>query len=183
MEYDLLGPLEVRSDGQTIAVGHGKQRALLAVLALNAGRVVSTERLIDELWGDEPPATATTALQVYVSRLRKSLGEGAIETRAPGYLVEGDVDARRFDELVSEARRSEPSRTAELLDEALGLGAGKHSPTASFPWRRPGSRSSASVLSSSGSKPTWPAAVRRSSSASWSRSSPSTRSASPSGRS
>jgi DNA-binding SARP family transcriptional activator len=125
VEYDLLGPLEVRSDGRTIAVGHGKQRALLAVLALNAGRVVSTERLIDELWGDEPPATATTALQVYVSRLRKSLGEGAIVTRAPGYLVEGDVDVRRFDELVSEARRSEPSRTAELLDEALGLWRGE----------------------------------------------------------
>jgi DNA-binding SARP family transcriptional activator len=125
VEYDLLGPLEVRSDGRTIAVGHGKQRALLAVLALNAGRVVSTERLIDELWGDEPPATATTALQVYVSRLRKSLGEGAIETRAPGYLVEGDVDVRRFDELVSEARRSQPSRTAELLDEALGLWRGE----------------------------------------------------------
>ena len=125
MEYDLLGPLEVRSDGRTIAVGHGKQRALLAVLALNAGRVVPAERLIDELWGDEPPATAATALQVYVSRLRKSLGEGAIETRAPGYLLQGDVDVRRFDELVSEARRSEPSRTAELLDEALGLWRGE----------------------------------------------------------
>jgi DNA-binding SARP family transcriptional activator len=121
VEYDLLGPLEVRNDGQPLAVGHGKQRALLAVLALNAGRVVPAERLIDELWGDEPPATAATALQVYISRLRKSLGEGAIETRAPGYLLEGDVDVRRFDELVAEARRSEPSRTAELLDEALGL--------------------------------------------------------------
>ena len=79
------------------------------------------ERLIDELWGDEPPATATTALQVYISRLRKTLGEGAIETREPGYLVEGDVDVRRFDELVSSARRSEPPRAAELLSEALGL--------------------------------------------------------------
>lgn len=121
MDYALLGPLEVRSDGRPIPVGRGKQRALLAVLALNAGRVVPAERLIDELWGDEPPATAATALQVYVSRLRKSLGEGAIETHAPGYLVEGDVDVRRFDELVSEARRSEPARTAELLNEALGL--------------------------------------------------------------
>jgi len=121
VEYALLGPLEVRSDGRTIAVGRGKQRALLAVLALNAGRVVPAVRLIDELWGDEPPATAATALQVYVSRLRKSLGEGAIETRDPGYLVEGDVDVRRFDGLVSEARRSEPRRAAELLGEALAL--------------------------------------------------------------
>jgi DNA-binding SARP family transcriptional activator len=121
VEYALLGPLEVRSDGRTIAVRRGKQRALLAVLALNAGRVVPTERLIDELWGEEPPATAATALQVYVSRLRKSLGEGAIETREPGYLVEGDVDVRRFAELVSEARQNEPRRAAELLKEALGL--------------------------------------------------------------
>ena len=94
MDYSLLGPTggaERRTDDR---VGRGKQRALLAVLALNAGRVVSAERLIDELWGEEPPATAATALQVYVSRLRKTLGEGAIETRAPGYLVEGDVDVR-----------------------------------------------------------------------------------------
>jgi DNA-binding SARP family transcriptional activator len=121
VDYALLGPLEVRSDGRTIAIGRGKQRALLAALALKAGHVVSADRLIDELWGDEPPATAATALQVYVSRLRKTLGEGAIETREPGYLVEGDVDVRRFEELVSEARRSEPPRAAELLNEALGL--------------------------------------------------------------
>lgn len=125
MQYGLLGPLEVRSNGRTIAIGRGKQRALLASLALNAGRVVPAERLIDDLWGDEPPATATTALQVYVSRLRKSLGEGAIETREPGYLVQGDVDVRRFDELVSEARRSEPPRAAELLTEALSLWRGE----------------------------------------------------------
>ena len=121
VDYALLGPLEVRSDGRTIVVGRGKQRALLAVLALNAGRVVSAERLIDELWGDEPPATAATAVQVYVSRLRKTLGDRAIETRDPGYLVEGDVDVRRFDELVSEAQRSDPPRAAELLREALAL--------------------------------------------------------------
>jgi DNA-binding SARP family transcriptional activator len=121
VEYALLGPLEVRSDGRTIAVGRGKQRALLAVLALNAGRVVPAERLIDELWGDEPPATAATALQVYVSRLRKSLGEGAIETREPGYLVEGQVDVSSFETLVSKARQSEPAQAAELLAEALGL--------------------------------------------------------------
>ncbi len=121
MEYALLGPLEVRIDGRTIVVGRGKQRALLAVLALNAGRVVSTDRLIDELWGEDPPATATTALQVYVSRLRKLLGEGVIQTRDPGYLVEGDVDVRQFDRLVSEARRSEPEDAAVLLSEALSL--------------------------------------------------------------
>ena len=73
LRVEVLGPIEVRSDGRTIEIGRGKQRALLAVLALNAGKVVSTGRLIDELWGDEPPATATTALQVYISKLRKTL--------------------------------------------------------------------------------------------------------------
>jgi DNA-binding SARP family transcriptional activator len=82
---------------------------------------VSAERLIDELWGDEPPATAATALQVYVSRLRKALGQEAIETRDPGYLLHGDVDVRRFDRLVSEARGSEPEHAAGLLSEALSL--------------------------------------------------------------
>src|SRR6185312_636748 len=112
-----LGPLEVRSDGRPIAIGRGKQRALLAALALNAGHVVSAERLIDDLWGDEPPATAATALQVYVSRLRKSLGEGAIETREPGYLVEGQVDVRSFETLVSKARQSELALEAARLEE------------------------------------------------------------------
>jgi DNA-binding SARP family transcriptional activator len=121
VEYSVLGPLEVRIDGRTIAIGRGKQRALLAILALNAGRVVSAERLIDELWGEEPPATAATALQVYISRLRKTLGERAIETRDPGYLLHGDVDVRQFDRLVSEARRSEPERAAALLADALSL--------------------------------------------------------------
>ena len=89
----MLGPIEVRSGNETIEVGRGKQRALLAVLALNAGRIVPAERLIDELWGEDPPATATTALQVYVSKLRKSLGENAIETRDPGYVMRGRARA------------------------------------------------------------------------------------------
>ena len=117
----MLGPIEVRSDGRTVEIGRGKQRALLAVLALNAGKVVSTDRLIDELWGDEPPATATTALQVYISKLRKTLGEGAIETRDPGYVLHGELDADRFEVLVSSARGAEPERAAEVLAEALSL--------------------------------------------------------------
>lgn len=117
----MLGPLEVRSGGRTVAVGRGKQRTLLALLALNSGRVVPVETLIDQLWGDEPPATASTALQVYVSKLRKSLGERAIETRPPGYLVEGDLDARRFEALVAKARGAEPERASALLREALAL--------------------------------------------------------------
>jgi DNA-binding SARP family transcriptional activator len=124
MEYSVLGPLEVRSDGETIPIGSAKQRAVLAVLALEAGRVVPVERLIDELWGDSPPATATTALQVYVSKLRKTLGDRAIETRSPGYLLRcapDELDLRRFERLTAEARNAEPERAAALLGEALAL--------------------------------------------------------------
>jgi DNA-binding SARP family transcriptional activator len=121
VDYRVLGPIEVRSGNETIEVGRGKQRALLAVLALNTGRVVPAERLIDELWGEDPPATATTALQVYVSKLRKSLGEKAIETRDPGYVMRGELDADQFQALVASARQAEPERAAELLREALSL--------------------------------------------------------------
>ena len=120
----MLGPLEVRSDGRTIPIGSGKQRAVLAVLALEAGRVVPVDRLIDELWGDTPPPTATTALHVYVSKLRKALGEGAIETRPPGYVLRcgpDELDLRRFERLTAEARGAEPERAAALLGEALSL--------------------------------------------------------------
>ena len=179
MDYALLGPLEVRSDGRPIAVGRGKQRALLAVLALNAGRVVPADRLIDELWGDTPPATAATALQVYVSRLRKSLGEGAIATREPGYLVEGDVDVRHFEELVSQAQRSEPPRAAELLGEALGLWRGAPLGDCELPLEaaRLEEQRVAGARAADRGRP-GDAAARPNSSASSSRSSPSTRCAS-----
>jgi DNA-binding SARP family transcriptional activator len=124
VDYAVLGPLEVREDGRAIPIGRGKQRTLLALLVLNAGRVVSAERLIDELWGDEPPATASTALQVYVSRLRKSLGGDAIATRDPGYAIDvaqDAVDVYRFEQLVREARAKEPERAVALLREALDL--------------------------------------------------------------
>ena len=75
MEYRVLGPLEVRDDDRSLPLAGAKQRALLALLVLNANHVVSRERLIDELWGEDPPETAVTSVQVYVSRLRKLLGE------------------------------------------------------------------------------------------------------------
>ncbi len=124
MEFAVLGPLEVRNGGRAVQIGHGKQRTLLALLVLNAGRVVSTERLIDELWGDDPPATAATALQVYVSKLRKALGGDVIVTRAPGYAIDvspGAVDLYRFEQLVREARVVDPESAVELLRDALAL--------------------------------------------------------------
>ena len=97
---------------------------MLALLLLHANDVVPRERLIDELWGGEPPDTARTALQVHVSQLRKLLGSDRIETRSPGYalrLEPGELDLERFQELVALARRLEPATAAGSLRQALNL--------------------------------------------------------------
>ena len=107
MEYRILGPLEVVGDGGPLRLGGAKQRALLALLLLDSGRVVSQERLIDELWDEEPPETARETLQVYVSRLRKLLPEGALVTGGAGYALQVEPDAfdlARFERLRAERR-------------------------------------------------------------------------------
>ncbi len=107
MEFRILGPLEVLDDGRTVDVGAAKQRALLAVLLLNANRVLSSDRLIEALWGERSPGTAQKALQVYVSQLRKALGRDRIVTRAPGYELRveaGELDLERFESLVAEGK-------------------------------------------------------------------------------
>src|SRR6478609_4745670 len=99
MEFRILGPLEVLSDGQAVDLGGAKQRALLAVLLLDANHVVSMDRLVDALWEDDPPETATKALQVYVSGLRKLIGKERLQTRTPGYLLgvaRDELDLERF---------------------------------------------------------------------------------------
>src|SRR6266513_999318 len=88
MDFRILGPLEVLSDERVLDVGGGKQRSVLALLLLHANEVVSSDRLIDELWPHEPPPSATKIVQVHVSRLRKALdgtGDGILLTRGPGY--------------------------------------------------------------------------------------------------
>jgi DNA-binding SARP family transcriptional activator len=92
MEFRILGPLEVLSDGQALDLGGQKQRALLALLLLEANKPVSRDRLIDALWEEEPTATAHKAIQVYVSQLRKLLGKERLLTRAPGYLLHAEAD-------------------------------------------------------------------------------------------
>src|SRR2546423_6511860 len=127
MEFQILGPLEVTSGGQSLDLGGHKQRTLLALLLLEANRVVSNDRLIDALWEDDPPDTAGKALQVHVSQLRKVLGRERLETRQPGYLlrVEPDeLDLARFERLQEEGR----------LDEALALWRGP--PLADFAYER-----------------------------------------------
>jgi DNA-binding SARP family transcriptional activator len=124
MEFRLLGPLEVSEHGRSLALGGGKQRSLLAVLLLRANEVVATERLIDELWGESPPATAVKSVQVYVSGLRKQLGDGRLVTRSPGYLMRLDrseLDVGRVEALLAEARLLDPPRAGERLREALAV--------------------------------------------------------------
>ena len=124
MEFRILGPLEVRDADHEVPLGGPRQRALLAILLTHANEVVSRDRLIDELWGKEPPETAGNILQGYISHLRKAVGQDAIVTRAPGYLVrlEPDrLDLHRFERLVERARDAEPGEAAALLREALAL--------------------------------------------------------------
>jgi YVTN family beta-propeller protein len=127
VRFRVLGRLEASRDGVPIELGTRKQRAVLALLLLNANRVVATERLIDELWGDSPPAAARSALQVYIAGLRKALGnDGAmIRTKPPGYVLQlepGALDLDRFAELRDAARAEGGSEgKAALLHEALSL--------------------------------------------------------------
>src|SRR6188474_1199073 len=89
MEFRILGPLEaVDAGGEPVPLGGGKRRALLADLLLNVNSTVPVARLIDDLWGDTPPDTATKAVQIYVSQLRKALPERIVQTRSPGYILE-----------------------------------------------------------------------------------------------
>ncbi|HVP75976.1 MAG TPA: BTAD domain-containing putative transcriptional regulator [Gaiellaceae bacterium] len=124
-EFRLLGPLEVMDDdGEPIPLGGTKQRAALAVLLLRAGEVVSTGFLVDALWGEAAPRTATTSLQNLVSALRKLLGPELLVTRPPGYVLMVDkerVDLYRFERLVREAAAQAPEERVRLLREALDL--------------------------------------------------------------
>jgi DNA-binding SARP family transcriptional activator len=127
MEFRILGPVEARSEDRALPLGGPQQRAVLAILLLHANEVVSTDRLIDELWGEEPPASAKAVLQGYVSHLRKEIG-AALVTRAPGYALEFEreqLDLHRFERLLGEGREalasSRPDLAAERLREALAL--------------------------------------------------------------
>src|SRR2546423_14392361 len=113
MQFRILGPLEVTDDGHELPVAGASQRALLALLLLHANEVLSSDRLIDELWNEEPPASGVTALQVRVSQLRKALGAAAerLETKPPGYVFHigrDELDLERFSRLVDEADGAEP---------------------------------------------------------------------------
>ena len=124
MEFLILGPLEVRNGEQTVRLGAAKQRALLGVLLLHANETVSSARLVDELWGERPPATAENLVQGYVHALRKQLGDGVVETQAPGYRLHvdpGSLDLLEFERLTEEARGAPVADAVELRRRALAL--------------------------------------------------------------
>jgi DNA-binding SARP family transcriptional activator len=122
--FGVLGPLDVWRGTERVAVGGPQQRALLALLLLEANRVLPVERVIDELWGAEPPAAARGLVHGCVAGLRRALGPGVLLTRAPGYLLTvgpGELDLARADELEAQAGAAEPARASVLLGEALSL--------------------------------------------------------------
>ena len=109
IEFRVLGSFEVVDGDGPLALGGPKQRAVLAVLLLHRGAPVSTDRLIDEIWGERPPVSAAKLVQGYVSNLRKALGDGLLVTQGRGYLLAteaGRTDVDRFDALVTQGRRA-----------------------------------------------------------------------------
>ena len=124
IDIRMLGPLEAWIDGGPVQLGGPKQRALVAILLLHANDVVPLDVLIDELWDGTPPPSAPAYVQNCVSRLRKVLGADTLETRAPGYrlrIAPDQIDARRFEQLVREARAMPARERAAALREALAL--------------------------------------------------------------
>jgi DNA-binding SARP family transcriptional activator len=125
MEFRILGPLEVAEGDRQLRVAGTRERALLAILLIHAGQVVSADRLIEELWGRELPGRPSNALQVVVSRVRKALADPSrLVTRKPGYVLRvhpGELDAHRFARLVDEASQADQARGLAMLEEALGL--------------------------------------------------------------
>jgi DNA-binding SARP family transcriptional activator/streptogramin lyase len=128
LEFRILGSFEAFARGTPLEVGAGKQRALLAVLLLSGGEVVSTDRLIDALWEGRPPPSAQNSVHIYVSQLRKALGNGRLETRGHGYrlaIEPEQIDLGRFERLLGQGREllaaGEAGPAAEALRAALGL--------------------------------------------------------------
>lgn len=129
LEFHILGPLEVVTDGRSVRLGGPRQRATLAILLLNANRVVSVDQLADRLYSGAAPVTAVTQVQRQISELRKVLGSASvIETRAPGYVLHiapDQLDLARFERTAGEAARAlehdDAKAASELSRTALGL--------------------------------------------------------------
>jgi ABC-type transport system substrate-binding protein/DNA-binding SARP family transcriptional activator len=130
MKFCVLGPLQAYADGRSVPVGGGRQRALLALLLVHAGEVVSRDRLIEELWAGQRPPGGSQSLDTYLSRLRRAFREAGagdvLATHAPGYVLHAEeTDARRFEALAAQGREAlaagGAARAAQVLAEALAL--------------------------------------------------------------
>ena len=128
MEFRILGPLEVWHEGRRIHIGGAKERAVLAFLLLHAGEPVSLDRLIDELWGESPPATARKSLHVRVAALRRAIGNDVLLTRGDGYVIRlgrNQLDLHRFEQLLSDGSEelagADASSALATLTEAIAL--------------------------------------------------------------
>jgi class 3 adenylate cyclase len=124
MEFRILGPLEARDGKRSVALGGPKPRAVLAVLLLHANEVVSIARLVEDLWGERPPATAQKMVQGYVHALRKELDEDLLVTQPPGYRLRLDsstLDLAEFRRLVEQARAAPLDEAVNLRRQALAL--------------------------------------------------------------
>jgi DNA-binding SARP family transcriptional activator len=123
VEFAILGPLEARVDGRQLGLGGPKQRAVLAILLLDANRPVSRDRLIDGLWAESPPPSAAHTLDDYVSRLRRTLGGERIKREPAGYLIRvepGELDLERFEALLERGRSAAAGRDAAQASTDLG---------------------------------------------------------------
>ena len=124
-QFSILGPLDISRRGTSLVLHGPRQRRLLAALLLRPNRTVPADELVDAVWGEDPPATARSALQVHVSQLRKLFGPESIETHPGGYLLRLEpeqLDAARFERLLGEARAADlPGQASALLREALAL--------------------------------------------------------------
>jgi len=132
MEFRILGPLEVWDAGREVSLGGPRPRALLALLLLHPNEVVPADRLIDELWGEDSPEHAATALRVNVARLRKAVPQDVLATRSPGYVIRVEPDAldlQRFERMADEGR--------SLLARGLAADASKRLRDALSLWRGP----------------------------------------------
>ncbi|WP_061299029.1 BTAD domain-containing putative transcriptional regulator [Herbidospora cretacea] len=135
-DFRVLGPVEVLGEGRTVDLGPRKQRAVMALLLTHAPRVVALDQIIDALWQDEPPSSATGTLQAYIFQLRKSLEPERsprtpakiLRTREPGYLLEIDpdqIDSHRFLKAMERAEAAPPDQVEKILNPALALWRGE----------------------------------------------------------
>ena len=132
MEFLILGPLEVRSEGRSLPLGGRRQRSLLALLLLRANQVASRDQLIDGIWGEAAPSTASRTLDSHVSRLRSVLGADRLVRREPGYALRvepGELDLTQFEDALEAGRsrlaEGDAESAARVLGEALDLWRGE----------------------------------------------------------